>query len=328
MNSSEIGHIDHHTLNDAWNSERMQEVRRQVAAGKYQEAGCSPNCSYFQTPQEQRGNYNTALRSIWEKVDPDKKTYHDNIALLLEGHRRSSCTIASFPVFFDIQPTEACNMNCIMCHQKHQTAAIIPAEKLMKLFAHLEVVHTIRFQGGEVFLDKDFPAAVASLQHRMHPFQRIQIITNGSLLTQTIIHDLTGGPNPVRFIVSIDATEPDVFKKIRRSPHFSQVWDNLLTLAARQKASGKTDLVEWNFVVMKTNFFQIKDAIQKAADLAVSIRFNPIIGDYPGENIFNFPDIVPEKAAEYLEGCLQFVRSCKARVNNLEQLPHKLAMCK
>ena len=157
----------------------MQQVRLLVAAGKYREAGCSPNCSYFHHPQEQRGNYNTALRDIWENPDTESKTYHDNIARLLDDHQRSACFVGSFPVFFDLQPTEACNMNCIMCHQKHQDTSIIPAEKFMKLLTRLEVVHTIRFQGGEVFLDKGFPAAVSSLQHRMQPYQRIQIITNG-----------------------------------------------------------------------------------------------------------------------------------------------------
>ncbi len=323
MNSTAIGFIDKDSLGDAWNSPAIQKIRQLVSVKKYHEAGCHPNCPLI---VEEKYSAKRVLPS-WQKEKIHDHEYSTNIKSLLESHKGKQSIVSHYPVAFDIQPTEACNMQCFMCHQKHNDQQEVSAPKYLKLFDQLGVAHTLQFQGGEVFLDRSFPQTLINLHRRIKPFQRISVITNGTLLSHEVIINLTQGDNPIRFIVSLDTVNPATYKKIRSADLFHKVWGTLENFALIQQQKGISDIVRWNFVVMKSNLFQIKDALKKAADLEVEISFTPIIGNYPEENFFEFPEISPAGLQNYLRDCLEYASQKNIQVLKLNKIHERLERC-
>ncbi|OGQ92061.1 MAG: hypothetical protein A2464_10450 [Deltaproteobacteria bacterium RIFOXYC2_FULL_48_10] len=187
-------------------------------------------------------------------------------------------------------------------------------------------MHTLRFQGGEIFIDPEISSSLLKLKCQLKPHQQLHVITNGSLINEKSICELMAPPNPIRFTVSIDAVEPEIYKKIRQSSFFHRAWKTMTLMAELQKNMGRNDVVQWNYVVMKSNFHQIEQAVRIAAEIGINIYFQPIIGSYPGENIFDNPSIRPEGALEQIERCRQLASALSAPNASLEYVCRQLRL--
>jgi len=325
MNSSPLGDIYTDSIDDIWNNDRIQHIRDMVIQKKYKHAGCKAGC-----PVRHKVEYDTQLQIFPEKFQIEKEQNNrmgKNLREFQECIEKKSLRAKHLPIYIDIQPLEGCNMACIMCHQKHGKKESIPSKILESFLNEADAIHTLRFQGGEIFLDSKIVTFLSKLKKRLQPYQQIEIITNGSLLTEVDIQELTSPPNPIHFVISIDSIDAITYQKIRHSPLFNQVWKTLSLMANIQKEQGRKDIVRWNFVVMKSNFHQLKDAILKASELGVDVAFQPIIGAYPKENIFNYPEIRPEHAFEYIGECMLLASELSFPVTTLKIVQQKLQSC-
>ncbi len=323
MNSTSIGNILKHDINDIWNGEKIKQIRKSILARDYASAGCKTGCP-IRYQLEQESNI-CSFPQDWGSTSVVDKQFEMNFKRLIDNLEHRLIDANNLPLYVDIQPTEACNMACIMCHQKHGNKTNITSDAIARFLNWSDVIHTLRFQGGEIFVDPNFSTFLHKLKNKLQPFQKIHIITNGSLIDEKSIRKLTAPPNPIHFIVSIDAVEAKIYKKIRRSPLFHKAWKSLDVLAHIQKDIGRNDIVQWNFVVMKSNFHQIDTAIRIATELNTKIYFQPIIGSYPEENIFDYDTIRPERTLEYLDDCIQLTSDFSVPNASLQNLQKRLS---
>ncbi len=135
---------------------------------------------------------------------------------------------------------------------------------------------------------------------------------------------MTDGPIPIRFIVSMDAVDEKTYKAIRNSRYFTKVMSTIEYLSKIQYEKKISNLVNWNFVVMRSNLRQVKPAIRLAAKLKIKISFQPIIGPYSKENIFEYPELRDGNPLPYIQSCIKTAKTLDADVINLATIEVKL----
>lgn len=160
--------------------------------------------------------------------------------------------------------------------------------KPLRLYANF-----FRFQGGEVFTLDWFGEYLDSLDSKDCVHFLRYVITNGSLLSKADLEKLVKGDRPVRFLLSLDGVLQETYSHVRRTLRFNRVMSTLKELATIQHRMGTRTLVRWNYVVMKCNLHEMKPAMDLADRLGVDLNFAALQGDFPEENIFLYPDIVP-----------------------------------
>ena len=156
--------------------------------------------------KEENVNYG-ALRT-WARLNPRR------LALLLgiswrhrqaiRRHRRNQCLVdGSIPSVLAVSPTMRCNYSCAGCYSRGRpTDDELSTGELDALFYEAEElgVHSIVLTGGEPLLRGDTLDLVAR-HHRLLFFT----ITNGSLMTSDIAHQIAQSGNAIP-LVSIEGS--------------------------------------------------------------------------------------------------------------------------
>lgn len=324
MNSSPVGNINTDDLQKVWNGAPLQKIRKLISEHNYAEAGCHENCATIYQLKENK-TIDLVQKNWMLKDTKDNDTFNQNIIKFQESVKNKKTETLNSPIYFDIQPTEACNMRCIMCHQNHTNPTKISTENLEKLFFDIASLHTIRFQGGEIFVDKNFMPFILKIKQRLSKNQTINIITNGSLLSFADIDMLSSNNPTIKFVVSADGVTEKTFKAIRKSSHFHTVFNTIRYLSKIQKEKQLSDLIRWNFVVMKTNFFEIQDAIKLAAKLDIEIFFQAIIGkQYIDENIFDYKALFTSNMLDYINNAIILSKELNCKVFGIETIQERL----
>lgn len=324
MNSTTLGNINTDDVQQVWNDKPIQKIRELISNHKYEEAGCHKNCNIlYHLQQHKQVNM---IQKNWQLNEyKEESDFVKNITKFKESIVLKKLITLNSPIYYDIQPIEACNMRCIMCHQNHTNPKKVSVENLKKLFFDLGSLSTVRFQGGEIFLDENFIQFLFDTKEKLSKEQTVIVITNGSMLTSEDLERLTSGASPIQFIVSADGVTEATFKKIRQSSHFQKVFDTIKYLAKLQKEQKRSDLIKWNFVVMKSNFYEIKDAIQLATDLDIEICFQAVIGEkYTEENIFEHKELYEPQMLNFLDEALILCENLKSKAVGVKLLKEKL----
>jgi len=316
-NSTPLGDIYKDPIEDIWNGKPMQNIRKLIREGKYKEAGCNRDCPViYELNKNEKRQY---ILNEWTDVYVKNMTFSQNINHLKEDIEGNSNIATCKPITYDIQTTEFCNMDCIMCHQNHHNQTTVPPEFIQKMFLDINSVYWIRFQGGEVFVDKSFIGYLLKLKNTLRDEQKIIVITNGALILPEDLDMLTDGVHPIHFYISMDALTPDIYKKIRNNSNFEKVKNNILHLSKIQQVKNNFEILTWNFVIMKSNFHMIQNAIRFASEQQIKLVFLPIIGEYENENIFKYPSLRETYCIDYVQESINLARTLKANVIDLDK---------
>lgn len=324
QNSTHLGDVNDKdfSFESVWNGEKLQEIRQLISEHKYEEAGCSKDCFTIHR-FEQEKEINLFNKEILETASQHTEM-EENLELLQKSIHNKDLITENLPYHLDVQPIEACNMSCIMCHQNHTNPTKLDTEKLNEFLTPLKKsLLSVTFQGGEIFVEPKYKDILIDLKDSMQEHQTIHVITNASLLSHEDLDRMTQGANPIQFTISADGIDEKTFKFIRQSSRFNKVMENIKYLAKLQKEKN-TQLLRWNFVVMKSNFFQIKDAITISEELGIETNFQAIIGVYPNENIFDYPLINNKDALQYIQEAIQLSEQLEIKVIGLSIIEQKL----
>jgi len=325
QNSTSLGNINDKDFifDNVWNGEKIQNIRQLIIDNKYEEAGCNKNCNILYNIRK-TGEMELFSPGIVEAATKNK-IFSDNISLLKNELSMKNIKIDSFPIMWDIQPTEACNMRCIMCHQDHTNPKKLNSDSIERILKiNHQVIYSLCVQGGEVFIDQKYKDLLLNLKESFSEYQTIQVITNASLLSYSDLDKMTQGDNPIKFIISADGVDEQIFKSIRQSSHFNKVMNNIKYLSKIQMKKNLSNIIQWNFVVMKSNFFQIKEALKLSSQLNIEINFQGIMGEYENENIFNYNLIDKEEALTYINDTISLSEKLNTKASNLHVIKQKL----
>ncbi len=296
QNHTALGTLPADSPAKAWHGPAAQQVRRLVAAGRYEEAGCERECPFLRNsstpPDDEPPQAEMINQPFTPPVDADS-AYAQNLAGVQAAFARREADIDTLPLFVDLQPVILCNAACIMCGQPHADPTRHTPEIRAALDSLKPTASHFRWQGGEVFTDPHFAAYLESFGADDAPQPGRCVITNGTLITRAIAERLLRPPHPVHFLVSIDGATAPTFEKIRHHLRFDRAWAGLVHLATRQREIGVTDRVIWNYVVMKSTWPEMRQAMQMAAELQVAINFAPLQRPCGDENLFLDPAVMP-----------------------------------
>ncbi|AMK77756.1 MULTISPECIES: SPASM domain-containing protein [Methylomonas] len=297
QNRTRFGNVRQHSIEEMWNSDAAQSVRKLIGENKYMAAGCAPECPFLRgaktegrlppPPKEQ-------INLDFEIPEPGT-ALAKNIATVVDDYKHKRLQVSGLPLYVDTQPILRCNSDCFMCNQEHLSSMEHSDPVLEKIETLKSTAKVFRWQGGEVFSSKRFFNYLDNFDSSCNPNLTKYVITNGSLLTKERLVALTSVENPVYFLVSIDGVTKQTYEKIRVGLTYERVMECLFNLAEIQaKSANNRVLVCWNYVVMNSTLDEMREAIDLAAKLNIDLNFAALQGEFPEENIFRYPVYTPE----------------------------------
>lgn len=176
--------------------------------------------------------------------------------------------LKSKPSFLHIVLTTRCNLKCIMCTQK-QFDYTMPDNVYDYVFELIKYAENITWQGGEVFLYKNFK----KLFYEANKYKiRQSIITNGLLINEEFIKTIA--QNNIFLTISIDSVKKEIYEQIRVGGKFETLLNVLDKIKNyRDSFRNPSFVLQMAVVVMKINHKEIKNMV----DFAIGYGFNEII---------------------------------------------------
>lgn len=326
QNRTRLGSLENLSILDIWNSTKITEIREHFLHERYEEAGCERECPYL------RGEYKHTPTQIppRELIFPDFDTStfstqsdsYKNIAQAIDDYSNHATTLLAKPSVFDAQDILTCNADCIMCGQPHHSKLKHTNVIKYKILEASSYLSAIRWQGGEVFLDKEFIDDVTKISQNNSEIYKV-IITNGSLLDKEKMDKLIASNQHIQFIVSMDGASSEVVNSIRLKLKHEKIFSTMRYLAQEQKRLKRQHLVVWNYTLMYSNIDDVCDAIKIAKEHNIDINLAAIQGKFEKENLFEYPLVSEEKWQSYLNQWKELAQNSDNIISGLEGLSHR-----
>ena len=188
----------------------------------------------------------------------------------------------SLPKMIEIDPVEACNLRCRMCHvsfmpsEKHPIFDIDLVSKLKALKGAFASIGS----GFEPMLYRDFDRLMGELANLG---VRMQLITNGTLLNKSKLQRLLECDLEI-INFSFDGIRKETFEHIRRGAEYADTLRNILD--AREAFVGKQTAFLINTTTMRSNLDESVEILDfwDRHDFDV-VRFLPMVVRYPDEEL-------------------------------------------
>lgn len=226
-----------------------------------------------------------------------------------------------------IASTEICDISCVMCHFNGPNAprktATITVEEGLAFMQSIPKCQLWFSSNGEFFMD---PNALVHVRNAAALGHQPAILTNGQSLTPELIDELLRiGVLMIRF--SVDAYDPETYRKIRRGGELSKIVDACRYLRSRKREY--PDLrVEVNNVLFYKTFPDQERFVALWRGLVDAVNFNAEYYD-----TFHFRNTFVERGERchchlqlYLLPTGQMAPCCAMMVHqhthNLDWLPH------
>ncbi len=127
-----------------------------------------------------------------------------------------------------ISVTPRCNYHCVYCHPLGMEMSDPPGTVTTRDVAHFLRaaarlgMNAVRFTGGEPLVRRELPEMIAAAA-ATPGVDDVAITTNGTLFRRRHKELLEAGLRRVNF--SLDAVDPEVFRRLTRGGEITQVWD-------------------------------------------------------------------------------------------------------
>lgn len=177
------------------------------------------------------------------------------------------------PAALQLEVTNRCNLNCVMCIRRYWRAE--PADMELSLFKKIaregfsELSRLDLYGFGEPLINPRFLDMVRVAREYLPKDSELMFSTNGTLLSPSIADKVVGEKGATEVFFSIDAYDANTLKEIRAGVDADVVFRNLLSLAKHPKhASGELRLgVE--AVAMADNFQDLPQLIKAVGEWGV-----------------------------------------------------------
>jgi pyruvate-formate lyase-activating enzyme len=273
------GSIHEASIQDLWNSECAQYVRRMIRAGKIDEV-CRPDCP--------------ALIYGWERESLLAPVYGsgpfvENQRQVLRAIKERSAVVTAYPVRMKLLPTYLCNYTCRMCNQNHTLDNLLPETFLQELETYLPFLEEMHLLGGEVFMSSVGRSLLYCLSRESFPNLHVGLITNGSCLSDRILARLRHHAFSY-VMVSIHAATRATYEHITGQDLWDCVLANVDRLIEFRNHAQPFFPVVISFTVMMSNYRELPAHLERWAGCPVERLVIPIEGDRLGESIFETPE--------------------------------------
>jgi radical SAM protein with 4Fe4S-binding SPASM domain len=179
------------------------------------------------------------------------------------------------PLRITFETTYRCNLSCSFCFQeiaREQSPEFrknfeLDGDEILRVVDDLPRYSLITFNGGEVFVRKDFPDILREVHKRG---RRFNIVTNGTMLFDDKIRLLVDETKALSVGISIDGIG-DTHDQIRQLPKaFERTVSNMRDLVAYRNERGrKFPVVDMKTVITGQNLSELEDIYDLGRDIGV-----------------------------------------------------------
>jgi len=176
------------------------------------------------------------------------------------------------PVSYSIEPTNHCNLQCPECPSGLGTLTrplgLLQIERFQQIIDEIKSTgfYVQLFFQGEPFINKQI---VQMISYAKESNVYISISTNGHFINEGNVDNVLRNA-PDKLIYSVDGLDEESYQNYRVGGTFEQADKGLKTLINRKK---ELDLhkpfVEFQFIVMKQNEYQLDDVLQYGKEVGV-----------------------------------------------------------
>ncbi len=179
------------------------------------------------------------------------------------------------PTSLQINIAATCNLACRMCpylavHDDERYEREMSVETFRAMLPTLATLDSILLTGsGEPMFNRNLVRFI-ELAREAHPAIRVDVTTNGTLLTESMARELIR-VGLTRLAVSIDGATQETVGAIRTGINLSKVLTNLETLRRlKEEAGSRFPIVRVNYMIGYRNYRELPDMIRMAGRLGIS----------------------------------------------------------
>ena len=285
-----LGNINEQTLEEIWNGEEAQHLRKCMAEGDMEGAGCS-NCLAVNQGQSLQLQYDPAYLSEAEKASEYRSNMQTKIAEIRDG----AAIISSKPTILYYTPSHHCNLQCVHCYQNStRSLSVSRKDASDEILALLPVLTELIAGGGEPLILPLWRRFIANYDPSRNPYLRFATTTNATILRDDMIQGLAKF-HALNIIVSLDGATKDTFEAIRMFSHWDQFELNVARLKDITRSRYESSF-SFNISVMKGNILELPDLVRYCTAWAAGFNYQPVVA-YPWKQSLRcFNDPVGETA--------------------------------
>ena len=266
-----LGNINRTSLLGVWNGERYQRLRRNMAAGDLEAAGCS-NCLALRQGFAMGLTYDVRA----DEEDPPCSPYAKHVQLLRREIREHRTTLESVPTCLSVTPSHHCNLRCTHCYQDgSRNLQLSRWDILEEVLELLPKLVRITAGGGEPFLIPFWQQFVLEGDISANPYLEFTVTTNATAITDEILRGL-GRFSRLGLSVSFDGATKEVYESIRKNANYERVVAGIDALRelVRRKPGSALGLC---FSAMKANLTDMPELIRFAHAREVCFSVLPVM---------------------------------------------------
>lgn len=189
---------------------------------------------------------------------------------------RKPLRVDTRPLHFQLEPMVGCNLRCQTCQVPDyppERRAHMSLERFKHLFDQIRPIKVALSGSGEPFLN---PELLDLVRHARAGGASVLTTTNFTLVGKRIDEIVDSGLNLIK--ISVDATTPPTYERIRGRDYLGLIHSNIEALqAAKRRRNCVTPYVRLQFVLQADNLHEIVDLIDVAKRLGVnSVYYQPL----------------------------------------------------
>lgn len=274
------GNVNDTPLLDIWNGEVYQNLRKNMAEGNLEAAGCA-HCMALKRGHGMELCYDPAA----EREAPPYSEYAKNLKLLKEEVRKGATILQSKPNVISLNASHQCNLRCIHCWQALcRDAKIENGRVFEEVLELIPVLDRIVAGGGEPFAIPFWKRFVTSGDISRNAYLGFSTSTNATLINEEILKGLRRFKR-LQIVVSFDGADKRTLETVRVNANFEAFVRNVDRLQAL--IDGKPQSwVHFTGSIMKANIHNLPEMIRFAGLRRISLGLFPVI-DRPLEQVLN-----------------------------------------
>lgn len=322
-NLNKLGNLKEQTIEEIWNSDLYQLVRKKVDEGDFDGAYCNSNCEGLRTGDGYPWTEGTTGGKAIEGVELAPEV-SENENLAISNFENGVAKVDHMPTQLHIEFSDNCNFRCVMCFYEFKPPYNnVPDDVVTQLQDMSKYATHVALMGGEVFMNKNDLKFIDN--YDAPEGASMGFITNASYLDAKMI-DRIRKYKRMGMQISIDGTVKEVFEKVRVRGKWDVVDANIhrvVKAANEMKAEGNQWDIHLSYVVMASNIGNVPHAVQYAIDLGVPIYFNPVKGFHLfDENIYVYKDALTSVGdwKQYLEDAYAILEENKETYEHYDRV--------
>ncbi len=187
----------------------------------------------------------------------------ENINLMYQTMEDLPDEVGFQPIALQIEPTNACNLRCIMCFRQHMKREIrnLTLEELKKIVEQFPFLLRVHLQGsGEPLLNRELFDMISYLKSKK---VNVSFTTNTNLITDAAVEKIANsGVDSID--ISMDGATKETYEKIRKYGNFERFKDGLKKLISLRKKGVR---ITTNTVILKENLEELPKIVEIVHEL-------------------------------------------------------------